>query len=69
VYLGGGGFIHSEVYNMPIWLRRFHINNMNEHIARQNKEMEKAEGKSQMGDDGGVRGPNINPSSNYNFKK
>ena len=26
VYHGGGGFIHSDVYNMPVWLRIFHIN-------------------------------------------
>ena len=31
VYHGGGGFIHSEVYNMPIWMRLFHISRINEH--------------------------------------
>ena len=28
VYHGGGGFLHSEVYNMPIWMRRYHIQAM-----------------------------------------
>jgi len=25
VYYGNGGFIYSEVYNMPIHIRRYHI--------------------------------------------
>ena len=37
VYHGGGGFIHSEVYNMPTWLRRFHIQKINEHIENLRK--------------------------------
>ena len=46
VYHGGGGFIHSEVYNMPIWLRRFHITKINEFIEKQNEEQKKAMNKS-----------------------
>jgi hypothetical protein len=67
VYHGGGGFIHSEVYNMPVWLRRFHITKINEHVEQQNKEIRKAQGNEQVGDDKKVLGPNINPSSTYNF--
>ena len=68
VYHGGGGFIHSEVYNMPTWLRRFHIKKINEHVTKENDAMEKANtGKSNVSD--GARGPNITPSSTYNFKK
>ena len=68
VYHGGGGFIHSEVYNMPTWLRRFHIQKINEHVKKQNKEMEDAQqGKSNSSNV--ARGPNITPSSTYNFKK
>ena len=52
---------------MPIWLRRFHINNINNSISKQNKETEKAQGKSQMGDDRSPKGPNISPSSNFNI--
>ena len=66
VYHGGGGFIHSEVYNMPIWLRKFHIQSINEHIKKENEKIEKAKGQSQMGD-GKIARPNINPSSTYNF--
>ena len=66
MYHGGGGFIHSEVYNMPIWMRNFHINRISEHIKKQNEEHEKAQGRSQMGD-GQIQRPNINPSSTFNF--
>jgi hypothetical protein len=67
VFHGGGGFIHSEVYNMPVWLRRFHITKINEHVEKQNKEQRQAQGNEQVGDDKKVLGPNINPSSTYNF--
>ena len=68
VYHGGGGFIHSEVYNMPTWLRRFHIQKINEHVKKENHEMEKSrKGKSNPSDV--ARGPSITPSSTYNFKK
>jgi len=67
VYHGGGGFIHSEVYNMPIWLRRFHIQKINEYIENQNEEQRKAQGNEQMGDDKSILRPNINPDNVYNF--
>jgi len=66
VYHGGGGFIHSEVYNMPIWMRRFHIQKINEHNKKQQELIAKQQGKSNVGD-GKVKGPNITPSSTYNF--
>tara|TARA_B100000287_G_scaffold361857_1_gene354820 strand:+ start:1285 stop:1464 length:180 start_codon:yes stop_codon:yes gene_type:complete len=25
IYHGGGGFTHHDVYNMPVYLRRFYI--------------------------------------------
>ena len=68
MYHGGGGFIHSEVYNMPIWMRKFHINQISEFNKKQNEEMEKSKGQSQLGDKK-VQGPNVNPSSTYNFSK
>ena len=67
VYHGGGGFIHSEIYNMPIWLRRFHITKINEFIEKQNEEQRKAQGDEQMGDSKTVHRPNINPNNTYNF--
>ena len=67
VFHGGGGFQHSEVYNMPIWLRRFHIQSISEYNKDQNEKIEKTKkgnNNSQI-----PMGPNINPSSTYNFKK
>ena len=68
VYHGGGGFIHSEVYNMPTWMRRFHIQKINEHVKQQNEEQEKSQKGTSTSSDM-ARGPNITPSSTYNFKK
>ena len=66
MYHGGGGFIHSEVYNMPIWMRQYHIKKINEYLTKQQEEAEKQKGKSNMGDSKLSR-PNINPSSTYNL--
>ena len=68
VYHGGGGFIHSEVYNMPVWMRKFHIGKINEFNEKQKAEMDKQQGQSNIGDNQLSR-PNINPSSTYNISK
>jgi hypothetical protein len=68
VYHGGGGFIHSEVYNMPVWMRQFHIKSIQKYIDDQeNKRKEKME--QNQTPQNKVTGPNIEPSSTYNFKK
>lgn len=64
VYHGGGGFKHEEVYNMPTWMRHFHIGKINEHIKKQNAEVEKSQNPANTNE---VRKPNIKPSSTYNF--
>ena len=64
VYHGGGGFIHSEVYNMPIWLRKFHISKINEWNRQQKEEMDKAKAKNKTNLNK-IQGPNIPPSSTY----
>tara|TARA_R100000008_G_C3441197_1_gene94510 strand:+ start:94 stop:303 length:210 start_codon:yes stop_codon:yes gene_type:complete len=69
VYHGGGGFIHSEVYNMPTWLRRFHIQKINEYVKETNEKTEQANKKSNPNLNKSIQRPNINPSSTYNFKK
>jgi|TARA_Y100000361_G_scaffold153670_1_gene176127 hypothetical protein len=48
---------------MPIWLRKFNINRINEFLKKQDKEISQ---KSNMGDDK-IFKPGINPSSTYNF--
>jgi hypothetical protein len=67
VYHGGGGFIHSEIYNMPIWMRRYHIQKINEYNKEQNKKIEEAKRGNSSSPSKGPMGPNINPSSTYNF--
>tara|TARA_R110001592_G_C12832323_1_gene720053 strand:+ start:338 stop:493 length:156 start_codon:yes stop_codon:yes gene_type:complete len=51
---------------MPIWMRRYHIQKINEHNEKQQELIDKQNGKSNVGD-GKVKGPNITPSSTYNF--
>jgi hypothetical protein len=53
---------------MPIWMRTFHINKISEWNKKQNEEMKKAQGESEIGDKQ-IHRPNINPSSTYNFNK
>ena len=64
VFHGGGGFIYSEVYDMPIWLRRYHISLVNKHFKEQEKAMKKAQQNTPKE---GVSRPNINPSTTYNI--
>ena len=66
VFHGGGGFKHSEVYNMPIWMRKFHIEKISEFNKKQNEEIEKVK-KGNKPPSNKPMGPNINPSSTYNF--
>ena len=68
MFHGGGGFKHSDVYNMPIWLRRFHIQKISEYNKEENERMEKAK-KGQAPDSNKIYGPNVKPSQTYNFKK
>tara|TARA_Y100001972_G_C7559027_1_gene280843 strand:+ start:305 stop:511 length:207 start_codon:yes stop_codon:yes gene_type:complete len=68
VYHGGGGFLHSEVYNMPIWMRKFHIQKINEFNKKQEEELEKKLKKTNI-DNNKISKPNIKPSSTYNFNK
>lgn len=51
---------------MPVWMRLFHIQKINEYNKKQNEEIEKAKGKSSPPKK--TVGPNIPPTSTYNFK-
>tara|TARA_R110000796_G_scaffold198323_1_gene314610 strand:+ start:460 stop:624 length:165 start_codon:yes stop_codon:yes gene_type:complete len=53
---------------MPIWMRRFHIEKINEFNKKQNEEQEKAQGRSNIGD-GEISRPNIDTSSQFYFNK
>lgn len=41
VFHGNGGYDWHTVYNMPIWLRRFTIQEMTEHFNKEREEYEK----------------------------
>ena len=59
VYYGNGGFIYSEVYQMPIHIRRYHIRMIDGLHKKQNEEIKRArqgkESASEM-----PKMPNIN---------
>jgi len=42
VYHGGGGFIYSDVWNMPIMTRRYHIRKINEFLEKKIEAEQKA---------------------------
>ena len=41
VYHGGGGYSYSEVYNMPIYLRRYSITRINNYLKDKKEAEEK----------------------------
>ena len=52
---------------MPIWLRRYHIQKINQFFEEQEKERKKHEVNENP--DKKIMTPNIKPSSTFNFKK
>ena len=55
---------------MPIWMRRFHIQKINDFNKKQQEEREKQEKQEkQQSNTNPIAKPNIKPSSTYNFKK
>ena len=56
----GKGFTHTEVYNLPIFLRNFYIKETENAIKAQNEAEEKAaKGQSPSSGPPDIRGPNI----------
>jgi len=52
----GKGFIHSDVYDMPVYLRRFYYKELVDSKKKENDEMKKARQKNKS-----VARPAINP--------
>jgi len=44
----GKGFIHSDVYNMPIYLRNFYYQKLLDTRKKENDEIKKAQQKSKL---------------------
>jgi hypothetical protein len=43
IFHGNGGYNWYDVYNMPIWLRKFTFNSINKHFQDQNEAQEKSQ--------------------------
>ena len=44
----GKGFIHSDVYDMPIYLRNFYYSELTDTRKKENEEIEKANQRSKV---------------------
>jgi len=47
-FYGRGGFTLSEVYNLPIYLRRFYLKTLDEEYKNEQKEIKKLRSSSKM---------------------
>jgi len=70
VFHGNGGYDWHTVYNMPIWLRKFTFNEINQYNILQNKKVKEAQNKNKgsktvIGTDGKVKNPNFNNRTSY----
>tara|TARA_Y100001972_G_C7634657_1_gene318587 strand:+ start:653 stop:877 length:225 start_codon:yes stop_codon:yes gene_type:complete len=61
VFHGNGGYTWNEVYNMPIWLRRFTFEKIKAHFRKQNELNEEAHKKAKNKSRNIAR-PNIKPT-------
>lgn len=66
VYHGRGGYSWSDVYEMPIWLRKFTFKKIQEYIDKQNEEAENLKNKSSNTTKADIARPAIKPD--YSFK-
>ena len=48
-------------------MRRFHIQKINEYNKKQQEEIEKQRGQSELHENKRIQRPNISPSSTFNF--
>jgi hypothetical protein len=54
---GKGGYSFAQVYEFPIWLRKFIHRTMIEFYENENKQNEKAQGKQSILENGKVKAP------------
>ena len=66
VFHGNGGYDWFTIYNMPIWLRKFTINEINEYNKDQNEKANKSKNKdSLVNTKGQVNRPQFKNKSSY----
>ena len=69
-FYGQGGYRWQEVYDMPIWLRKFTYHKIKEHYDKQSKAIKDSKQnnsnvKTMVGEDGKITSPNIPNKTNY----
>ena len=62
-YHGQGGFPISDVWDLPVPLRRYHIRMINKYIEERNEEMEEARGSKN--NTKSLDKPNLPPKPTY----
>ena len=60
---GQRGYPHSEVYNMPVWMRRAYINYINDFHVSQQKHIDEQQLKNKNQPSKDVFKPNISPKT------
>ena len=66
VFHGNGGYDWFTIYNMPIWLRKFTFNEINEYNKDQNEKANKSKNKdSLVNTKGQVNRPQFKNKSSY----
>lgn len=61
VFHGKGGYDHDTVYAMPVWLRNFTFQKLNEYYEKEKEAMDKAKSKSPS--KSAPRGPSVRKPS------
>jgi hypothetical protein len=57
VFHGKGGYSFGEIYEFPIWLRRYVHRSMIEFYENENKQNEKASGRQSLIQNGQIKAP------------
>lgn len=65
VFHGKGGYSWSDIYNMPIWLRKFTFLKIKEHYDKQQEEQDKINKQMKNKSSSSPSKPNISPKSDY----
>ena len=54
---------------MPTWMRQYHLKKINEFLKEQSEQQQKVNKQQSSSFEKKVQGPNVKPSSTYDFKK
>ena len=68
-FYGQGGYRWQEVYNMPLWLRKFTYQKIKAHYDKQNEEMKKSKTSSSVKEvissEGKIQSPEFFKKTSY----